>query len=116
MMYGKSALICVGLAILLAGCGPKTASRPSDADVASQAQALINDFVQKAKSQPDTGAQELELVLESLEAQAAEYGGAHEQLRDAAKELKSLYESSASQEEVNQKLDAMAQQAAGLSG
>jgi outer membrane PBP1 activator LpoA protein len=114
-MYWKSAACCLVLALFLAGCGSdKTAPPPSKSDVAAQTKAQVDEFVQKAKQNPQTAASDLELLIESLDARAADSGGAYGGLRDAAKELLAMYQRSAGQAEISGQLDKLSQAAAGL--
>ncbi len=52
--------------------------------------------------------------MESAEAYASEYEGPYIQLRDTAKELQSLYQSSAAKDKIEAQLDALKQQAESL--
>ena len=53
--------------------------------------------------------------MESLDAYASEYEGPYIELRDAAKELLSLYQSSAAKDKIDAQLEVLQQKASALS-
>tara|TARA_R110002111_G_scaffold227346_2_gene288879 strand:- start:1213 stop:1590 length:378 start_codon:yes stop_codon:yes gene_type:complete len=103
------------LTIALAGCGSPSALPPSEAQKSEVAQKSIDDFIASATKNPKGAAQELSILMESLEAYATEYQGAYTELRDAAKELQSLYQSGAPKDKIQAQLEVLKQKAAALS-
>ena len=109
-----SLLILVMFALTACGGAP-SAPPPSEAKKSETAQKSIEDFITAAKKSPKTAAQELSVLMESLDAYATEYEGPYVALRDSAKELLGLYESKASKDKINAQLDVLKQKADALS-
>ena len=91
-------LICCSVLFLfttaLVGCGSApSAPPPSETSKSEMAQKSIEDFIASAKKTPKDAAQELTILMESLDTYATEYEGSYVALRDSAKELLSLYQS-----------------------
>ncbi|MEN6498589.1 MAG: hypothetical protein ABFD16_30155 [Thermoguttaceae bacterium] len=106
-------LLC---ALFLAGCGTggPTAPPPSDTEIGQMAKTRVAEFVQKTKTQPKAAASNLALLLESLDAFAAQYGGPYVELRDTAKQLQGMYQRKASKQEIEGQLGKLTQQADAL--
>jgi len=114
----KRLVCCAALMLLtttLTGCGGPSAPPPSETQKSEVAQKSIEAFIASATKNPKGAAQELSILMESLEAYASEYQGPYIELRDAAKELQSLYQSSASKDKIQAQLDVLKQKAAALS-
>lgn len=105
-------------ALFLAGCGGggPSAPPPSDTELGQMAKTRVNAFVEKAKARPATAASELALLLESLEAFAADRSGPYVELRDTAKQLQAMYQRKAPKQEIEGQLQKLTQQAAALPG
>ena len=120
MEYGRR-LIC-GLAIVvlttaLTGCGgPPSSPPPSETEKSEVAQKSIDDFIASAKKNPKGAAQQLSVLMESLEAYASEYQGPYIALRDEAKKLLEMYQNSADKDKINAQLEVLKQKADALSG
>ncbi|HAH49540.1 hypothetical protein [Gimesia sp.] len=112
-------LACFAMLLLfssvLTGCGGPSAPPPSETQKSEVAKKSIDDFVAAAKKSPRTAAQDLTILMESLDAYASEYGGPYIELRDAAKELLALYQSSAAKDKIDAQLEVLQQKANALS-
>ncbi|QDV49690.1 hypothetical protein [Gimesia fumaroli] len=117
LMFGKKLLCCFTLVLLmtvLTACGGPAAAPQAEHTRNEVAQKSVEEFVASAKKNPKNAAQNLSVLMESLEAYASEYEGPYIQLRDTAKELQSLYQSSAAKDKIEAQLDALKQQAESL--
>ncbi len=116
--FGKR-LVCCSILILfttaLTGCGGPSAPPPSESKKSEVAQKSIDEFITSAKKSPKSAAQNLSIMIESLDAYANEYQGPYIDLRDSAKELQSLYQSAASKDKIQAQLDVLKQKADALS-
>ncbi len=112
-------LACIAMLLLfssvLPGCGGPSAPPPSETQKSEVAKKTIDDFVAAAKKSPKMAAQNLTILMESLDAYANDYAGPYIELRDAAKELLSLYQSSAAKDKINAQLEVLQQKANALS-
>ncbi len=106
-------LVLVMFALTACGGAP-SAPPPSETEKSAAAQKSIDDFIAAAKKKPKSAAQELTVLMESLDAYATEYEGPYVALRDSAKELLGLYESKASKDKINAQLDVLKQKAGAL--
>ena len=79
-------------------------------------QKSIDEFIASAKKQPKAAAQNLSVLMESLEAYASEFEGPYVALRDEAKKLLEMYQSSAAKDKINAQLELLKQKADALSG
>ena len=114
----KQLLCCIALIMITftaTGCGGRESSPPpTETEKSKVAQKSIDDFA-AAKKSPKQAAQNLSILMESLEAYASEYEGPYIELRDAAKELLSLYQSSAAKDKIDAQLEVLQQKASALS-
>ncbi|QDT90325.1 hypothetical protein [Gimesia algae] len=112
-------LICLAMLLLfspiLTGCGAPSAPPPSETQKSEVAKKSIDEFVAAAKKSPKTAEKDLTILMESLDAYASEYEGPYIDLRDAAKELLSLYQSSAAKDKIDAQLEVLQQKANALS-
>lgn len=119
VVSGKQLVCCLALIMItctLTGCGGRESSPPpSQNEQSEMAQKSIDEFIASAKKSPKTAAQNLTILMESLDAYASEYGGPYIELRDAAKELLSLYQSSAAKDKIDAQLEVLQQKASALS-
>lgn len=117
--FGKR-LVCCSILFLfttaLTGCGGPSAPPPSETTKSEVAQKSIDEFIASAKKSPKSATQNLSILIESLDAYASEYQGPYIELRDAAKELSSLYQSAASKDKIQAQIDVLKQKADALSG
>lgn len=116
--FGKQLVCCsvlLLLTIVFTGCGGPAAPPPSESQKSEVAQKSVEAFIASAKKKPKNAAQELSILMESLDAYASEYEGAYIELRDSAKALLSLYQSSASKDKIQAQLDVLKQKADALS-
>lgn len=116
--FGKQLVCCSVLllfTIVFTGCGGPAAPPPSESQKSEVAQKSIEAFIASAKKKPKNAAQELSILMESLDAYASEYEGPYIELRDSAKTLLSLYQSSASKDKIQAQLDVLKQKADALS-
>ena len=116
MSHRVFALLCLVLACTL-GCGP-TGNRGPAPDLSMMSKSVsdaVNDFVAQAKKSPAQAPQKLAILMESLEADARDFGAGFVTVRDAAQELKSLYERKAPTAEIDAQLDKLKAQADALS-
>tara|TARA_R110002074_G_scaffold228492_2_gene400175 strand:+ start:26 stop:403 length:378 start_codon:yes stop_codon:yes gene_type:complete len=115
----KQLLCCIALIMITftaTGCGGRESSPPpTETEKSKVAQKSIDDFIAAAKKSPKQAAQNLSILMESLEAYASEYEGPYIELRDAAKELLSLYQSSAAKDKIDAQLEVLQQKASALS-
>jgi hypothetical protein len=106
--------LCVSL-LCLPGCGgPATAPPPEAAAVGAGAKALVEQFVQSARANPNAAAGELTVLMESLDSYATAHAGPFVELRDAAKELQGLLAKPASKPEIDAQLDKLLAKAQAL--
>ena len=103
------------LTVVFTGCGGPSAPPPSESQKSEIAQKSVEAFIVSAKKKPKSAAQELSVLMESLDAYASEYEGPYIELRDSAKELLSLYQSSAAKDKIRAQLDVLKQKAGALS-
>ncbi|MCA9004787.1 MAG: hypothetical protein KDA70_05890 [Planctomycetaceae bacterium] len=99
---------------ILAACGSPSAPPPTDSQKSDVAKKSVDDFVAAAKKKPKEAAQNLTILMESLDAYANEFEGPYIELRDAAKELLSLYQSSAAKDKIDAQLEVLQQKANSL--
>lgn len=120
MASGRRLVCCLALFIFtvsLAGCGgPPTTPPATDSEQSEVAQKSIDDFIAAAKKQPKEAAQNLSILMESLEAYASEFQGPYVELRDEAKKLLDMYQNSAARDKVDAQLDVLKQKSDALSG
>lgn len=115
--FGKQLLCCFTVILMtavFAACGGREAPPQSEHTRNEVAQKSVEEFVASAKKSPKEAAQNLSVLMESLEAYASEYEGPYIKLRDTAKELQALYQSAAAQDKIDAQLDALKQQAESL--
>ena len=113
-MIAVIALIC---SLLVVGCdqpGPPQIAPPTEQQIGQQTSTMVSGFVEQAKKSPKSAEAELGLLLEALEARAAEQGGKFVDVRDAAKELLALYGQSGKEAQINEGLDKLQQLAQSL--
>lgn len=104
---------CLSLLLLtsvLTACGGATAPPPSETARNESVKKSIDEFIAKAKKSPKTAAQNLTVLMESLDAYASEFEGPYIEVRDSAKELLSLYQSSAAKDKIEAQLEVLQQQ------
>lgn len=107
----KTALICGCLVALagISGCGGSdSVDSPSTQEMSSQAKRQILDFVEAARKNAKTAPQSLTILMESLDAYVGYYGDDFTPVKEAAADLKASYDSSAPKEEVESKLQKLA--------
>lgn len=108
---------CVlGSVVMLGGCGGPSDAPPTESQQATQAKQIVVDFTAQARKKPAQAPQQLDVLLEALDAYAANDGGPYVQLRDTAKELQTLYTNKADKPEIEKKLAELEQQANALPG
>ena len=115
--FGKQLLCCFAFVLMttvLTACGGPSAPPQAEHTRNEVAKKSVEEFVASARKSPKTAAQDLSVLMESLEAYASEFQGPYIQLRDTAKELQSLYQSSAAKDKIEAQLDALKQQAESL--
>lgn len=115
--FGKRSLHCFTLVLLttiVTACGGTSAPPQAESTRNEIAKKSVEEFIASAKKRPKSAAQNLSVLMESLDAYASEYEGPYIQLRDTAKELQSLYQSSAAKDKIEAQLEALKQQAASL--
>lgn len=116
-MHRSMFVVAVASILFFAGCGTDRVAPPSSSEIAAQTSANVKQFIEKAQTvKSDEAKAELALLLESLEATAAESGGKYTELLESAKQLMSKYESSAPSAEIKEQLDDLSQKAGALSG
>ena len=109
-----AAALCVAL-LSLPGCGgPATAPPPDAAAVSSGARTLVEQFVQKARANPNAAVGDLAVLMESLDSYATAHAGPFVELRDTAKELQDLLAKPASKPEIDAQLDKLLAKAQAL--
>lgn len=112
-------LVCFAMMLLfssvLTGCGAPSAPPPTETQKSEVAKKSVDEFIVAAKKSPKTAAEQLAILMESLESYASEYQGPYIELRDAAKELLSLYQSSAAKDKIDAQLEVLQQKANALS-
>jgi hypothetical protein len=104
-------IVC--LCLFSVGCSD-TAAPPQTNEIATMAQSQVQSFVESANQQPRRAAAELDMMMESLDAYANDFGGEFVQLRDTAAQLKELYASEASQSELESQLEKLLTEANAL--
>ncbi|MCR9230768.1 MAG: hypothetical protein NXI29_07120 [bacterium] len=117
---GRQLLCCLALflfTVSLTGCGgPPSTPPPSDTEKSEMVQKSIDEFIASAKKQPKAAAQNLSILMESLESYATEFEGPYIEVRDEAKKLQELYQSSAAKDKIAAQLEVLKQKASSLSG
>ncbi|WP_339733306.1 hypothetical protein [uncultured Gimesia sp.] len=116
-VFGKQLLRCFALILLttiFTACGGPSAPPQAEHTRNEVAQKSVEEFVASAKKSPKGAAQNLSILMESLEAYASEFQGPYIKLNDTAKELQSLYQSSAAKDKIEAQLEALKQQAEAL--
>jgi hypothetical protein len=117
---GRQLVSCLALFLLtvsVVGCGgPPSTPPPSETEKSDMVQKSIDEFIASAKKQPKAAAQNLSVLMESLEAYASEFEGPYVALRDEAKKLLEMYQSSAAKDKINAQLELLKQKADALSG
>lgn len=109
-----AAAVCVTL-LSLPGCGgPATAPPPDAAAVGTGARTLVEEFVQKARANPNAAAGDLAVLMESLDSHAVAQAGPFVELRDTGKELQDLFAKPASKPEIDVQLDKLLAKAQAL--
>ncbi|WP_417388207.1 hypothetical protein [Gimesia sp.] len=114
----RGQLLCMAVLLLfssvLTGCGAPSSPPPTETQKSDVAKKSVDEFVAAAKKKPKEAAQNLTILMESLDAYANEYEGPYIELRDAAKELLSLYQSSAAKDKIDAQLEVLQQKANAL--
>lgn len=105
-----------GTVLMVGGCGSPSDAPPSEAQQATRAKQIVVDFTAQARKKPAQAPQQLNVLLEALDAYAANHGGPYVQLRDTAKELQTLYTNKADKADIEKKLAELEQQANTLPG
>ena len=101
--------------LAFAGCGGPESSPPPELTAMIQStQYAVDDFVTMAKQKPKAAPEQLDILLESLEARASEHKGGFATVRDEALALKALYEKSAPKAEIDAQLDKLKETAMAL--
>ena len=78
---------------LLFGCGPDPAkvSAPTESETATETQKVLNDFLARAK-QGRAGANDVAILLETVEARAADSGDRYSEIVESLRGLQSAYQ------------------------
>lgn len=110
----KVLFVVAGLC-LVSGCsggaaGPET----KQSDIGATAKNSINEFVDGAKRQPAAAAEQLKVLIESLDSYADKHGDQFTVVRDKAKELLTAYGPPLDQAKVNTGLEKLKQESAKL--
>ncbi len=78
---------------LLFGCGPGPAkvNAPTESETATETQKVLNDFLARGK-QGRVGANDVAILLETVEARAADSGERYSEIAESLRNLQSAYQ------------------------
>lgn len=78
---------------LLFGCGPGPAkvNAPTESETATETQKVLNDFLARA-NQGRVGANDVAILLETVEARAADSGERYSEIAESLRSLQSAYQ------------------------
>ncbi len=103
------------MTLLISGCGGSSAAPSTATEKSQMATKSIEQFVVAAKKRPKAAAQNLTVLMESLDAYANDHSEPFVELRNTAQELLSLYQGAAAKEKIKMQLELLQQKAAALS-
>lgn len=100
-------LVVLCIPLVLCGCGSGSAVKTTETPdaFAQSVKSQIDEFIASTNNNAKHAATDLEIMMESLNANANDRGGAYVDLRDAAQALLDSYQAGAAQEEINTKTE-----------